>query len=113
MLNKGRSLTNEELNDVLNDKEQSYAATLSFPQTGVQMKMYTTAPALQLYTSNHFDGSAKSPDGILSKFAAVCLEPQLPINSVNCNWPGSRIKPGGRFIQKSTYVFSAVEKSDS
>lgn len=63
------------------------AAILSHPPTRRALRVYTTAPGLQVYTSNHLDGNTPSPglckDGSrYRQWQGICLETQTYPDSI-------------------------------
>jgi aldose 1-epimerase len=63
------------------------AAVLSHPPTRRSLRVYTTAPGLQVYTSNHLDGNTPSPalckDGSrYRQWQGICLETQTYPDSI-------------------------------
>ena len=75
------------------------------------MTMFTTEPAVQLYTGNFLDGKLTGKNGVVyQKHFGVCLEAQHYPNSVNTpSFPDSVLKPGETYRQTTSYQFS-VEK---
>ena len=62
-------------------------AILSHPQTGRSLRVSTTAPGMQLYTSNYLDGSSPPPsmckDGSrYDQWQGICLETQTYPDSI-------------------------------
>ena len=94
-------------NYVLNDTSTSLtlAAIVKEPMTGRKMEVYTTEPALQLYTGNFLDGKIKGKEGaIYKKHDALCLETQqFPDAPNKPQFPPAIIKPGQKYIQKTVY----------
>ena len=97
------------------------AATLREPASGRTMEIRTTAPGLQLYTSNFLDGTLKgTKDGArYAKYAGVCLEtqsfPDGPNHDVPSEskapsrntWPTGVLRPGEQYRHTTVYRFSA------
>jgi aldose 1-epimerase len=77
------------------------------PISGRQMKVYTTAPGVQLYTSNWFDGSLAGKGGkIYGKHAAFCLETQHFPNSPNQPlFPSIILRPGETYRSHTIWKF--------
>jgi len=74
---------------------------LSHPESGIKMKVETTAPGIQLYTGDHL-----SESGILGR-CGVCLETQWYADSVNhSNFPSTLIQPDEEFETKTSFKFS-------
>ena len=72
------------------------------------MEVYTTEPGVQLYTSNHMDGSIKGKDGVVYKqYGAFCLETQhYPDSPNHPDFPTTTLKPGQTFTSTTIYKFS-------
>lgn len=76
-----------------------HAATLSDPDSGRQLQVWTDQPALQLYTGNFLDGSATGPGGLAHvRHGGVCLETQgFPDAPNHPRFPSIRLDPGQRY----------------
>lgn len=85
-----------------------HAATVYSPQSGREMKVYTTEPGLQFYSGNFLDGSLQGPDGTpFVKHAAMCLETQHFPNSPNePDFPSTILRPGEEYHTVTVYEFS-------
>ncbi len=99
-------------NFVLNSggkEEPGFAVRVSEPNTGRIMEMYTTEPAVQLYTGNYLDGKLTGRGGVVyKKHAGFCLEAQHFPDSVHHeNFPSIILKPGETYHQTTIYKFSA------
>ena len=83
------------------------SAILSHPTSGRKMKVFTTQPGMQVYTSNFLDGSlCGHDDTCYQKYSAVCLETQHFPNSPNQpSFPSTLLKPGEKYRQKTTFAF--------
>ena len=93
-------------NYVLNNPGLSHpAAVLTSPLTDISLKLFTTAPGLQLYTGNFLDGGIGKYGSVYPRRSAVCLEAQQYPDSPNRHWPEStgRLLPGHPF--DSTTIF--------
>jgi aldose 1-epimerase len=97
-------------NFVLNSggKKLALAARVYEPKTGRVMEMYTTEPAVQLYTGNFLDGSIKGKGGVAyKKYQALCLEAQHYPDSVHHpEFPSVILKPTETYTQTTVYKFS-------
>ena len=73
------------------------------------MEMYTTEPAAQLYTGNFLKGHSVGKNGVaFFPHGGVCLEAQRYPDSPNHpEYPTTVLRPGGRYSQVTSYVFSA------
>lgn len=85
------------------------AATLSEPTTGRVMEVWTTQPAIVLYTGNYLDGTVRGKAGaIYRKHAGVCLETAHLPDSVNQpGFPSIILRPGQTYRHTCVYRFSA------
>ena len=86
------------------------AATYSHPASGRTMEISTTAPGLQVYTSNFLDGSIRGKGGATyHKYGGLCLETQGFPNAVNTpSFPNTVLTPDGVYRHRTIYRFSAV-----
>jgi aldose 1-epimerase len=86
------------------------AATLVHPPSGRTMELLTTAPGLQLYTSNFLDGSIRGKrDAAYDRYGGVCLETQNLPDAVNQapRFPSAVLRPGEVYRHSTIYRFSA------
>jgi aldose 1-epimerase len=90
-------------------KELALAARVFEPESGRVLEMFTTEPAVQLYTANFLDGSLKGKGGVVyQKQQAFCLEAQHFPDSVNQpKFPSTILRPGSTYTQTTIYKFSA------
>ncbi|WP_261874760.1 galactose-1-epimerase [Vibrio rarus] len=98
---------------LLNDRcsQGECAATLTSPDSLVTMKLYTTKPALQLYTGNYLKGTANRLDREYDNYAGVALETQyLPDSPNHPHWPQSScvLYPTDTYTFSSTYQFVGI-----
>lgn len=83
------------------------AAVISSPQTGIEMEVWTTEPAIQFYSGNFLDGSVTGKGGKVYELrSAFCLETQHYPDSPNQpNFPSTILKPGEKYEQTCIYRF--------
>lgn len=98
-------------NFVVNRKDDSLelAARVYEPSTGRVMEVYTTEPAVQLYTANVLDGTIARKRGYAywERFG-LCLETQhFPDSPNHPNFPSTILRPGQTFHSVTVYKFSA------
>ncbi|MFA6890451.1 MAG: aldose epimerase family protein [Sphaerochaetaceae bacterium] len=75
------------------------------PESGIAMDMATTLPAVQFYTGNFLDGSAKSNGW--KRHEAMCFETQyFPDSPNHADFPSCLLKAGDVFRSKTVYTFS-------
>ncbi|MGN6625182.1 MAG: aldose epimerase family protein [Tepidisphaeraceae bacterium] len=84
------------------------AAEVHEPTTGRVMQVFTTEPAMQVYTGNFLDGTFTGTDGICyAQHTGFCLETQHAPNSVNQpNFPSTILEPGQTYQTTTEYRFS-------
>ena len=84
------------------------ACELYCPLTGIDLKVYTDEPGVQVYTGNFLDGTVTGKKGIAYNFrTAVCLETQhYPDSPNNPQWPSVLLRPGETYHSHCTYAFS-------
>ena len=86
-------------------------ATLVDPASGRRLEVWTTEPALQVYTGNDLDGSLRGPSGVsYERRAGVALETQhFPASPNHPSYPSTVLRPGEVFLSKTMYrLFSSV-----
>ncbi len=90
-------------------KALALAARVSEAKTGRILEMYTTEPAVQLYTGNFLDGKLKGRGGVVYRqHQALCLEAQHFPDAVNRpNFPSIILRPGKTYAQTTVHRFSA------
>ncbi len=90
-------------------KDLAIAARVTEPKSGRVLEMFTTEPAVQLYTANFLDGTIKGKSGVTyKKHQAFCLEAQHYPDSVNQpKFPSTILRPGSTYTQTTIYKFSA------
>jgi aldose 1-epimerase len=90
-------------------KELALAARVTEPASGRILEMFTTEPAVQLYTANFLDGTLKGKHEVVyKKQQAFCLEAQHYPDSANQpKFPSTILRPGSTYTQTTIYKFSA------
>jgi aldose 1-epimerase len=96
-----------DLNFVIDKKphEMSLAAEVFDAVSGRVMEVYTTQPGVQLYTSNHFNGTVIGKIGRKHiQYFAFCLETQhFPDSPNKSKFPSTLLKPGENYHQTTIY----------
>jgi aldose 1-epimerase len=84
-------------------------ARLFHPNSRRMMEVFTTEPAIQLYSGNFLDGSLLGKHKIrYQKHHGLCLETQhFPDSPNHPNFPSTILKPGEVFTSKTIYKFSS------
>jgi aldose 1-epimerase len=83
------------------------AATLSDPDSGRKLNVYTDQPGIQIYTGSHFDGSETGKNGTpIIKWAGLAMETQIFPDSPNkAHFPNAVLKPGETYRHICVYQF--------
>ena len=83
------------------------AAELYCPATGIDMKVYTVEPGLQVYVGNFLNGSVRGKKGIAYEIrTAICMETQHYPDSPNKpQWPSVVLRPGETYRSHTIYAF--------
>lgn len=89
------------------DGSLQLAASVSEPASGRKMEVWTTEPAIQLYTGNFLDGSLTGKKGtVYKKHHGFCLETQhFPDSPNHPHFPSTILEPGQRYTHKTIYRF--------
>jgi aldose 1-epimerase len=84
------------------------AARLVEPDSGRQMEVWTSEPAIQFYSGIHLDGSVAGKGGVAyKKFGGLCLETQhYPDSPNHPNFPSAILRPASPFRSETIYKFS-------
>ena len=86
------------------------AATLSDPDSGRKMEVYTDQPGIQIYTGSHFDGSEQGKSGApIEKWAGLAMETQIFPDSPNKEgFPDATLRPGEAYKHTCVYKFIQI-----
>lgn len=84
------------------------ACELYCPQTGIDLKVYTNEPGIQVYSGNFLDGTVTGKKGIVyQQRSAICLETQHYPDSPNKpQWPSVVLRPGETYTSHCIFAFS-------
>jgi aldose 1-epimerase len=84
------------------------AARLWDPQSGRQLEVLTTEPAVQIYSANNLAGSALAADGrTLRQGDGITFETQhFPDSPNKPSFPSTVLRPGETFRSTTQFVFS-------
>ncbi|HRX83557.1 MAG TPA: aldose epimerase family protein [Phycisphaerae bacterium] len=91
------------------DGKLRLAATVYDPQSGRQMEVLTTEPAIQFYCGNFLDGSNVGKGGHAYAYrTAIVLETQhYPDSPNHPDFPSTILRPGEEYRHTCVYRFSA------
>lgn len=97
-----------DLNYILTGERGTPCATLFAEDTGLKMEMYTSEPAVQLYTGNFLETDSEGVTKDFPQYGGLCLEAQHYPNSPNtADFPSVLLRPGENYKQVTRYQFSA------
>ncbi len=83
------------------------ALTLSDPGSGRRMDVWTTEPAIQMYTALHWNEEMPGRAGPLKQYAAIAIEPQTAPDAPNhANFPSAVLRPGEVYNHRMEWRFS-------
>lgn len=84
------------------------ALSLDHPGSGRRLDIRTTAPGIQVYTANGFDGSLKDDAGRpFLRHQAIALEAQhFPDSPNRPDYPSTLLRPGELYISETLLRFS-------
>lgn len=90
------------------DPNASLAARLEHPESGRCLELVTTAPGLQIYSANDFDGSLADGEGRpFVRRQAIALEAQHCPDSPNrSDFPSTLLRPGEIYRSETRMRFS-------
>ncbi|MBR5067890.1 MAG: galactose mutarotase [Bacteroidales bacterium] len=76
-------------------------------ETGLTMEVYTTEPAMQIYTANGHKGNLIGKEGKLyNRRNAICFETMhFPDSPNQPHWPSTLLRPGETFSSTTIYKF--------
>jgi aldose 1-epimerase len=91
--------------------EPKKVATVTEPQSGRTLEVFTTEPGVQLYTANHMDGTQTGKGGAkYPKWAGFCLECQhFPDSPNQPAFPSVVLRPGETYRQTTIYKLGVAK----
>jgi aldose 1-epimerase len=98
-------------NFIVDKSNDNFVAAVKEPNTGRVLKVYSTEPGVQLYTSNSIHEKT-SKFTSFKQHCAFCLETQHFPNSPNIEYfPSVVIKPGDKFKSTTKLKFETIQSS--
>ena len=84
------------------------AVDLYCPTSGIDLKVYTDEPGIQIYAGNFLDGTVTGKKGIVyQQRTGICLETQHYPDSPNKpQWPSVVLRPGETYSSHCIFEFS-------
>ncbi len=89
--------------------EIGLAAAAHSDKTGITMTVYTTQPAMQLYTGNFLQNDTRpgKTGGVYARHQGFCLETQhYPCTPSHPEFPSITLRPGEVYHEVTSYQFS-------
>lgn len=88
-------------------RELKHAAVLREPVSGRRMDVFTTEPAIHLYTGNFLDNVRGKENAVYNSRSGLCLETQhFPDSPNHAHFPSAILKAGKQFYSKTVFKFS-------
>lgn len=83
------------------------AASLYSPVSGIELKVYTDEPGIQVYAGNFLDGTVTGKGGVVYNHrTAICLETQkYPDTPNKPEWPSALLRPGETYTSHCVFEF--------
>ena len=87
------------------------AVELCCPTTGIDLKVYTDEPGIQIYSGNFLDGTVTGKKGIVyNQRHGICLETQkYPDTPNKPEWPSAVLRPGETYHSHCIFAFSVKD----
>lgn len=94
----------------LRNNNDSVVAMLVDLQTQVRMCVYTTEPAMQIYTANGHKGNIMGKEGKpYPRRNAICFETMhFPDSPNQPQWPSTALRPGEEYKSKTVFAFETL-----
>jgi len=87
------------------------AATVSDPESGRVLEVWTTAPGIQFYTGNYLNGMNGKDGRKYQPRQGFCLEPQdFPDAPNHASFPSPILRPGETYRHTIVYRFSVAPR---
>lgn len=84
------------------EHQQEPAAILSASSSGIQMKVFTDCPGIQLYTGNFIEKQSGKEGSSYQKHSGVCLETQFAPDAINQKGFLAPIQKAGELYSSTT-----------
>jgi aldose 1-epimerase len=90
--------------------EGELKAKLTAVKTGIEMKIYTSEPAMVIYTPKQFPELNFKDQMGRGAYPAICFEPQnFPDAPNNSHFPNSILQPDEIYSNKIVFEFQVIE----
>jgi len=85
-------------------KTATYAGKALAEDSGIELKVYTTMPGVQIFTANHFSNKAGKAGALYQAHQGVCFETQYYPDTPNQpNFPSATLEAGKEFYSVTEY----------
>ncbi|MGJ8681117.1 aldose epimerase family protein [Paraglaciecola sp.] len=85
-------------------KDAFYAGNAACQQSGLEMKVYTSMPGMQIFTANHFADMPGKEGAIYQAHQGVCFESQFyPDTPNHTHFPSAELKANAEFYSVTEY----------
>lgn len=90
----------------------NHAATLYCAETGIELKVKTSEPGIQVYAGNFLDGTVSGKRGeVYGHRHAICLETQkFPDTPNKPTWPSATLRAGEEYKSTTEFCFGVRSK---
>lgn len=89
--------------------ELKHGLTLRDATSGRRMEVWTTEPAMQVYTAEHWSADFAGKAGPLSQYGAIAIEPQnFPDAPTHPNFPSAVLRPDETYRHRIEWRFSCA-----
>ena len=87
------------------------AVELCCPTTGIDLKVYTDEPGIQIYSGNFLDGTVTGKKGVVyNQRHGICLETQkYPDTPNKPEWPSAVLRPEETYRSHCIFAFSVKD----
>ena len=87
------------------------AVELWCPTTGIDLKVYTDEPGIQIYSGNFLDGTVIGKKGVTYlQRRGICLETQkYPDTPNKPQWPSAVLRPGETYRSHCIFAFGVKD----
>ena len=87
--------------------EFKLSAKLEHEESGRVLEIYSSEPAIQFYSGNFLNGTAKGKGRTFEHRTGLCLEPQhFPDSPNKPHFPSTQVNPGEVYQMKMSFKFS-------
>lgn len=98
-----------DFNYIIDGEGLREAATLTGPESGRRLSVYTTEPAMQFYSGQHLGNFAGKGGAVYAPFTGLAVETQhYPDSPHHPEWPSVMLLPGKPFTSLTEFRFDCI-----